>query len=145
MVKWTLGDYFDYAVNTFLGGGTQGPFTAGTPTWQNKTLIGKFESSASADARLNIPEIVTVTKPNENPVLPPVVGKWTRIDRGEYWEISDPDGNIYKVWKELDIGQRIENALDDHLTWGNIFKLGLLGLGATIFLGGVKMQREVQK
>lgn len=76
----------------------------------------------------------------------PVTGElkdWIKIDKGEYWEITDPEGNIYQVNKEQDLGQSIEDMLDDHLTWGNLFKLGLVGLGGAIFLGGLKVQREV--
>ena len=75
----------------------------------------------------------------------PVTGElkeWLKVDKGDYWEITDPDGVVYKVNKEQDTGQSIEDMLDDHLTWGNLFKLGLLGLGGAIFLGGVKIQRE---
>ena len=78
-----------------------------------------------------------------DPVVPEKT--WTRLDKGAYWEVTDPDGNVYKLTKEPDIGQSIEDMLDDHFTWGNLFKLGLLGLGGAIFLGGVKVQREVQK
>jgi len=76
----------------------------------------------------------------------PVTGEpkeWLKVDKGDYWEITDPDGNVYKVNKDQDLGQSIEDMLDDHLTWGNIFKLGLVGLGGAIFLGGIRMTREV--
>jgi hypothetical protein len=75
-----------------------------------------------------------------DPVNPTKV--WKRVDKGDYWEITDPDGNVYKVNKEQDWGQGMEDFLDDHLTWGNLFKLGLIGVGGAIFLGGMKIQRE---
>lgn len=69
--------------------------------------------------------------------------EWIKRDKGDYWEITDPDGVTYKVNKEQNLGQSIEDMLDDHLTWGNLFKLGLVGLGGAIFLGGIKMTKEV--
>jgi len=83
--------------------------------------------------------------PTVIPIPDPVTGvskDWQREDKGDYWLITDPDGKTYKVNKEEDLGQSIEDLLDDHLTWGNLFKLGLVGLGAAIFVGGIKVQRE---
>jgi hypothetical protein len=85
---------------------------------------------------------------NETETIPDLADptkNWTRQDMGTYLLITDPDGNTYKIEKDKDIGQQIQDALDQHLTWGNIFKLGLLGLGGAIFIGGIKIQREVQK
>lgn len=70
---------------------------------------------------------------------------WSYLGKADYWEITSPTGQVFKANKEDDIGQQIEDLVDDHMTWGNIFKLGLLGLGFAIFAGGIKMQREVQK
>lgn len=69
--------------------------------------------------------------------------EWTRLDQGEYWLITDPDGNTYRVLKEDDFGARMEDFIDDHLTWGTLFKLGLIGLGFAMFAGGVRISREV--
>ena len=100
-----------------------------------KTLIAY--KTAYQRRQAGIPDVI--------PVPDPVTGdvkEWLKEDKGDYWLITDPTGKTYKVNKEEDFGQSIEDLLDDHLTWGNLFKLGLLGLGGAIFLGGMKIQRE---
>jgi hypothetical protein len=127
MTKW-LPDYMDPVLYLIF----PGPMAA-------KTLIEKYEQSQKKK---------DPPPPKPYPVYNPVTGEkgeGTQQDMGDYLLITYPDGTQEKKYKDDDIGAQIERLLDDHLTWGNIFKLGLVGLGGAIFLGGLKIQREVQK
>ena len=103
-------------------------------------LISRWEQKQVELALQNETEIIPIQDPETLEWK-----DWTRVDYGTYLLITDPEGNTYKIEKDPDMGQQIQDALDQHLTWGNIFKLGLLGLGTAIFIGGIKVQREVQK
>jgi hypothetical protein len=104
-----------------------------------KSIVEKYEAAQKAKVAPPVKQV---------PVYDPETGETgtgTSEDKGDYVLITYPDGSQEKKYKDTDWGAQIERMLDDHLTWGNIFKLGLIGLGGAIFLGGLKIQREVQK
>lgn len=104
-----------------------------------KSIVEKYDQSQKRK---------TPPPPVKKPFVNPVTGQegeGTEQDFGDYILITYPDGTQDKKYKDNDFGAQIERALDDHLTWGNIFKLGLIGLGGAIFLGGIKISRDVQK